>query len=125
VTIEWRYRMRNDGTGKPPVRARVNFWVDVLIGVAFVATAVSGVVLLVMGSGGGYRGGRGAAGISEVLFLGRTAWRDLHDWSGIAMMAGVLGHLVLHARWIGCMSRNLFRKATSRRAAANECPVDV
>ena len=35
---------------------RINFWVDVVIGVAFVAAAVSGVVLLVMGSGGGYRG---------------------------------------------------------------------
>jgi hypothetical protein len=117
--------MSNEGSGKAPVRARVNFWVDVLIGVAFVVAAASGVVLLVMGSGGGYRGGRGAAGIREVLFLGRTTWKDLHDWSGIAMMAGVLGHLVLHARWIGCMSRNLFRKAASRRAAVKDCPVEA
>jgi hypothetical protein len=117
--------MRSDGSEKAPVRARVNFWVDVLIGVAFVAVAVSGVVLLVMGPGSGYRGGRGTDGIREVLFLGRTAWRDLHDWSGIAMMAGVLGHLVLHARWIGCMSRNLFRKAASRRTAVKDCPVEA
>ena len=117
--------MRNQGSGKAPVRARVNFWIDVLIGVAFVVAAASGVVLLVMGSGGGYRGGRGAVGIREVLFLGRTAWRDLHDWSGIAMMAGILGHLVLHARWIGCMSRNLFRRAASRRAAVKDCPVEA
>ena len=117
--------MRNDAEGKPPVRARVNFWIDVLIGVAFMAAAVSGVVLLVMGSGGGYRGGRGATGIREVLFLGRATWRDLHDWSGIAMMAGVLGHLVLHARWIGCMSRNLFRKAAPRRTAVKDCPVEA
>ena len=117
--------MSNEGSGKAPVRARVNFWIDVLIGVAFVVAAASGVVLLVMGSGGGYRGGRGAVGIREVLFLGRTTWRDLHDWSGIAMMAGVLGHLVLHARWIGCMSRNMFRKAASRRAAVKDCPVEA
>jgi hypothetical protein len=117
--------MRNEGSGKAPVRARVNFWIDVLIGLAFVVVAASGVVLLVMGSGGGYRGGRGPAGIREVLFLGRTAWRDLHDWSGIAMMAGILGHLVLHARWIGCMSRNLFRRAASRRAAVKDCPVEA
>jgi len=117
--------MPNDGAGRRPVRASINFWVDVVIGVAFVAAAVSGVVLLVMGSGGGYRGGRGADAVRGVLFLGRTAWRDLHDWSGIAMSAGVLGHLVLHARWIGCMSRNLFRKATARRTAVKDCPVEA
>jgi hypothetical protein len=117
--------MANDGSGRTPIRARVNFWIDVLVGAAFVAAAVSGVVLLVMGSGGGYRGGRGTAGIREVLFLGRTVWRDLHNWSGIAMAAGVLGHLVLHARWIGCMSRNLFRKTASRRAAVKDCPVEA
>ena len=117
--------MSNGGAGAPPVRARINFWIDVLIGVAFVAAAVSGVVLLVMGSGGGYRGGRGTASIREVLFLGKNAWKVLHDWSGIAMTAGVLGHLVLHARWIGCMSRNLFRKAASRRTAVKDCPVEA
>lgn len=117
--------MRNSGAGAPPVKARINFWVDVVIAVAFVVVAASGVVLLVMGSGGGYRGGRGPAAVREVLFLGRNAWRDLHDWSGIAMMAGVLGHLVLHARWIGCMVRNMFRRASDRRTAAKDCPVEV
>jgi len=41
------------------------------------------------------------------------------------MTAGVLGHLVLHARWIGCMCRNLFRKAASRRTAVKDCPVEA
>jgi hypothetical protein len=122
---EWRCGMRNSGAGAPPVKARINFWIDVLIGVAFVAAALSGVVLLVMGSGGGYRGGRGTSSIREVLFLRRNAWRDLHNWSSIAMSAGVLGHLVLHARWIGCMSRNLFRRAVSRRTAVKDCPVEA
>ena len=117
--------MNSERSGTAPNRAKVNFWIDVLIGVAFAAAAVSGVVLLVMGSGGGYRGGRGTAGIREVLFLGKNAWKILHDWSGIAMTAGVLGHLVLHARWIGCMSRNLFRKATTRRTAEERCPVEA
>jgi hypothetical protein len=117
--------MKSEESSRGPSQAKVNFWVDLLIAVAFVAAGVSGVVLLVMGSGGGYRGGRGTAGIREVLFLGRNAWRDLHDWSGIAMMAGVLGHLVLHARWIGCMARNLFRKTLSRRTAVKDCPVEA
>jgi hypothetical protein len=117
--------MRTKDMGRVPPRTTVNFWIDVLIAVAFVAAAVSGVVLLAMGPAG-YRGGRGAVGAREVLFLGRAAWRDLHNWSGIAMAAGVLGHLVLHARWIGCVIRNLvrnpFRNAAARRMAVKDCP---
>ena len=117
--------MENDGARRMPVRSRVNYWVDVLIAVAFVVAGVSGVVLLAAGTGGGYRGGRNPVALREVLFLSRTAWKDLHDWSGIAMMAGVLGHLVLHARWIGCMTRNLFRRSAPRRRATQSCPVEV
>ena len=101
--------MQSDGFRKAPVKARINFWVDALIGVAFLVAAVSGVVLLVMGSGGGHRGGRGTGAVREV-------WRDLHDWSGITMTVGVLGHLLLHAKWIG---------AFSRRVGAKDCPVEV
>jgi len=44
---------------------------------------------------------------------------------GIAMMAGVLGHLVLHARWIGCMTRNLLRRGAQRPRAVESCPTEV
>jgi len=104
-------------------RARINYWVDVLIAVAFVLAGVSGVVLLAAGPGG-YRGGRNPAALREVLFLSRTTWEDLHDVSGIAMMVGVLGHLVLHAKWIACMTRNLFRKG-GRRGALESCPTEA
>ena len=117
--------MQSDGFRKAPVKARINFWVDALIGMAFLVAAVSGVVLLVMGSGGDHRGGRGTGAVREVLFLGRYAWIALHDGSGIAMTVGVLGHLLLHAKWIGCMSRNLFQRAFSRRVGAKDCPVEV
>lgn len=117
--------MKEDTTRALPAKARINYWVDVLIAVAFVLAGVSGVVLLVAGGGGGYRGGRNPAALRDVLFLSRTAWKDVHDWSGIAMMAGVLGHLVLHAKWIGCMTRNLLRRGAKRPRAMVNCPTDV
>jgi hypothetical protein len=117
--------MNDNTTRKLPSMARINFWVDLLIAVAFAAVAVSGVVLFAAGTGGRYRGGRNPAVVREVLFLGRTAWKDLHDWSGIAMMAGVLGHLVLHANWIACQTRQLFRKNASRGKAAEACPAEA
>jgi hypothetical protein len=117
--------MRNHKTAVLPVKARVNYWLDVLIAVAFVLAGVSGIVLLVAGGGGGYRGGRNPAALRDLLFLSRTAWKDLHDWSAIAMMAGVLGHVVLHAKWIGCMTRNLLRRGVKRPRAMERCPTDV
>ena len=103
-------------------KPRVNFWVDLVIACAFVVVAVSGVVLLAAGPAGGYRGGRNPAAARDLLFLSRTVWRDLHDWSGIAMVAGVAVHLLLHAKWIACMARNVVRKVASRRRSAESCP---
>jgi hypothetical protein len=89
-------------------KARINYWVDILIGLAFAVAAVSGLVLLLAGSGG-YQGGRNPRYAREVLLLGRWVWKDLHDWSGIVMTAGVALHFVLHWSWLTCMTRNLFR----------------
>jgi quinol-cytochrome oxidoreductase complex cytochrome b subunit len=103
-------------------KTRLNYWVDILIGLAFAATAVSGVVLLFAGSGG-YQGGRNPRHAREVLFLSRWVWKALHDWSGIVMAVGVGLHFVLHWSWLTCMTRNLFRRlgrSGARRSVAIE-----
>jgi hypothetical protein len=94
-------------------KAALNYWVDVITGIAFAVAAVSGVVLLFAGSGG-YQGGRNARHAADILSLSRLFWKELHDASGVLAMLGVLGHFVLHWDWMVCMTRNLFR----RRAAA-------
>jgi cytochrome b subunit of formate dehydrogenase len=104
-------------------RAKINYAVDLVIGLSFVLAAVSGLVLMFAGGGGGYQGGRNPRFAGEVLSLSRWVWRDLHDWSGIAMLGGVLLHLVLHWKWLVCMTRNLFRR-TTRRATQASCPVE-
>ena len=119
---------------RKPNRARVNYYVDIVIGIAFLLVTVSGLFLLFAGSGG-YQGGRNPRYAQEFLGVSRLLWKDLHNWGGILMTAGVLLHLVLHWKWIVCMTRNLFRKSTaarSKRAAAGEiqtagaesCPVE-
>jgi len=89
-------------------KAWINYAVDILIAVAFVVAGVTAVILLLSPSGG-FQGGRNPRFAARALSTSHTVLRDLHDWSGIAMMAGVLLHLVLHAKWISCMTRNLFR----------------
>ena len=102
-------------------KARVHYWIDVIIAVGFILTAVSGLVLYLVPSGG-YQGGRNPYYGREVMFLAHDAWKALHTWSSLAMTAGVLVHLVLHWRWMVCMTRNSLKRM--RRLAAGVCRLD-
>ena len=110
-------------------KARINYYVDIIIGISFIVVALSGVILLFAGSGG-YQGGRNPRYAHEVLGLSRLLWKDLHDWGGIVMMGGVLLHLILHWKWFVCMTRNVLKKRAVSRAklaktpAAGSCPVE-
>jgi hypothetical protein len=73
------------------VKPKWNLALDALIALAFVGTAVSGLVFFLD------LAGRGSA---EGWLLTRDAWRSLHDWFGLAMMAGVGIHLLVHLKWI-------------------------
>jgi hypothetical protein len=114
-------------------KAKLLFVVDALILVAFLASAISGLVLFAAPHGGfqggrnpdfgqgGYQGGRNAnfepgegqsGGNAEsgqtVLLLGRQAWNDIHVVGSLAMIGGIVVHLALHWKWIAHMLRRLF-----------------
>jgi cytochrome b subunit of formate dehydrogenase len=89
-------------------KATVNYWIDVVIAVAFVLSAVSGIVLYFAPSG--FQGGRNAFYGKDILFLTTHAWGELHTWGSLAMIAGVFAHLVLHWNWMVCMTKKLFRR---------------
>ena len=65
-------------------KAMLNYWVDAATGIAFLLCAVTG-----------------------ILLLPATWWHAVHDWSGVAMVAGTALHLVLHAKWIAVMTRRV------------------
>jgi hypothetical protein len=83
-------------------KAKLNFVVDAMILIAFLAATVSGVVLLTIPHAG-YQGGRNPDFGRAVFFLTRESWNDLHVWGSVAMIAGIIVHLALHWRWIVCM----------------------
>jgi len=99
-------------------KARIHYALDAVIALAFILSAVSGVVLWL--GGGGYQGGRNPAYQVTILGLGRAAWNDLHFWTSLVMMAGVGLHLALHWRWIVCMTRGLL--PSPRRQVQESCP---
>ena len=105
-------------------KAMMNYWVDVVIGVAFLLSAATGFVLLFAPSGG-FQGGRNPHYNGSLLLLGRQTWNDIHTWSSVVMIAGVLGHLILHWNWMTCMTKRLFRSRRTKQYSAirtEECP---
>jgi len=103
-------------------RAKLNFLVDALILVAFLAATVSGLVLLTMPHGG-YQGGRNPDFGESVLFLSRDNWNDVHVWGSLAVIVGIVVHLALHWRWIFCMVKRFL--ASGERGAAADGPQPV
>jgi hypothetical protein len=99
-------------------KAKVNYWVDLLILVAFGLAGLSGIVLLLI------PGGRGATQ-SIAMGLPRAAWIELHDWTGIASMLGVFLHFVLHWSWLTCMTRHVLRGALPKSGAPVACPTMI
>lgn len=100
-------------------RAQLNFAVDAVIAVAFLITAVSGILFL-LPSGAVRELGLGRPGMLGVSY---ATWRHLHDWSGVVAVAGVLVHAALHYRWIVTMTRRTFAPApVASRPAAGARP---
>jgi len=87
-----------------------NYWLDIVIGIAFVASFVTGIAFLFMGVGG-YLGGRNSAYAASFLGIARDMWRSLHTFTSFVMAAGVGLHLVFHFRWIMYVTK---RKLSAR-----------
>jgi hypothetical protein len=98
-------------------RAKLNYWLDAAIGVAFLFSAISGLVFMLPA---------GLSSGSGILGLSYQAWDILHIWSSLAMITGVLMHLVLHWRWIISMTERILSKlARVNRLARVETVTEV
>jgi cytochrome b subunit of formate dehydrogenase len=87
------------------LKPKWNLLLNSVIAVGFLVTALTGLVFFFGLAGAGYQGGRVA---SQSWLLARDAWRSLHDWFGLAMIAGVTVHLVVHWKWIAAtVKRNV------------------
>lgn len=82
------------------VNPKVHYFVDLFLGIAFLVSALSGIVMYFVPWG------------SEQLVLGlaRNQWPTIHEWSSFSMAGLVFLHLALHFRWIGSMTKSFFVK---------------
>jgi cytochrome b561 len=55
------------------------------------------------------RGTKGA-GYQEFIGIAKQDWAFIHQWAGILLVILVGIHLILHWKWIVCMTRDIFKK---------------
>ena len=93
-------------------RTTLNFWTDALAFIGFVFLTTSGILLryqLPPGSGrmdamgGGQRAQEKS--VSVLWGLTRHEWGDVHYYVALGLMAVLAFHLVLHWKWIVCVTR--------------------
>ncbi|MBN1505533.1 MAG: DUF4405 domain-containing protein [Sedimentisphaerales bacterium] len=95
-------------------RTTLDFIIDSIGFVNLLALAATGAIMrwvLPPGSGGGqghgYRGGRGAGEVRQLLGLGRHDWGDIHFVLAMIFVLLILVHLVLHWTWIKTCAKSI------------------
>jgi hypothetical protein len=94
-------------------KAKLNYLLDAVIGLAFLLSGATGVAFLLMGSGG-YQGGRNAGFATPLLGLSRGTWSDLHTLGSLVMIVGIVVHVALHWKWIVCATKNMLPRRAGR-----------
>jgi hypothetical protein len=90
-------------------RTRNNWLVNAILFAGAALAMLTGVYFLIFTSGG-FDGGRNPWYGVVILFT-RHTWEDTHAWSGLAMLAAVIIHLIMHWSWIATMTRRVWNKA--------------
>jgi len=86
--------------------SRFNLAINLLVGVSFLLTAVSGIYFLFAPSGG-YQGG-GALAWDPGFLFSRATWDLVHTWSGVVTIVATVVHLWIHRRWVVNVTRRFF-----------------
>ena len=82
--------------------SKSNLWLDLIILLSFLTTALTGFTLwLILPEGRG-------SGSFVFLGLNKHTWTDIHNWAGLIMLAGAILHLLLHWKWIVNVAQRYF-----------------
>ena len=84
-------------------KAKQNYYVDTIIGITFLFTAISALVFLIPTAWIDFS----SSTTPTVLGVNFGVWQSLHKWAGIAMLIGVVVHQLFHWKWIVTMTKKL------------------
>lgn len=93
-------------------KLRYNWLIDALLFLGALLAVLTGIYFLVYPVGG-YMGGRNPD-YGVIFIFGRETWEALHDWTGIAMIAAALIHIVFHWKWILGTLKRIFRTVSHK-----------
>jgi cytochrome b561 len=81
----------------------IKYLVDIGLLISFLGVSITGIIK--------FRSFLGFFGIApDYASLNTTLLRQIHDWTGIVMVALVLVHLILNWSWIVSVTKDFFTK---------------
>ncbi|HOZ36594.1 MAG TPA: DUF4405 domain-containing protein [bacterium] len=83
---------------------RINYTLDILMAVAALVVATTGLIIFFFLPTGQWRGGW-----QEFLGIPKRILVDWHNWSGIILLFLIVIHFFLHWPWLIATTKNLFR----------------
>lgn len=85
-------------------RGRFNVFVDAMIGLGFLAAAVSGVVYFFL------IGENPVIRLSGDFLFAKNTWDMIHTWGSILMIAAAVVHFAIHWQWVVKVTRRVFQR---------------
>ncbi len=93
-------------------RTKLNYWIDVGLALSFFACFFTGLIK--------WPGLVKIIGVSAYKTLHFRNISLIHDLSGLIMGLLVLIHLVLHWKWIVCVTKNIFRNKSNKKLNSSD-----
>jgi preprotein translocase subunit SecY len=124
LAFHWKWvtamtrRTFNELTGKcggMNARGRWNLILNVVVGLSFLLTALSGIYFLFV------PGGHGA--IDPLILFTRTTWDLIHTWAAIVLIVAAVTHFVIHWKWVTKVTGNMLATIPGFRPITHTTPV--
>lgn len=90
--------------GNMNARGRYNLVLNLVVGISFILTAISGIYFLFS------PGGPGAA--DTAWLFSRFTWDMIHTWAGITLILAAVLHFAIHWMWVVKVTRSIFHRVS-------------
>jgi hypothetical protein len=123
LVIHWPWvasmarRTFNEITGKGAhmnARGRWNLILNLVVGLSFIITALTGVYFLF------FPGGRGA--VYPLILFTRSTWDLIHTWASATLIIAAVTHLTIHWKWVTKVTSKMLAMVPGFRRVSHSIP---
>jgi hypothetical protein len=82
-------------------RSRFNVVINILVGLSFLVSAITGIYLLFV------PGGPRMVVTDPMILFSRTIWDLIHTWSSVVVTLAVVVHFAIHWKWVVKVTRKI------------------